>query len=419
MGKRFLCQIAVLLLAAPSLYGQAPSLLSPADGTAPADVSSTAPGPEDSGACEPLPRFWVSADYLLWWIKSGPLATPLVTTSTDKTPTLQSANLGQPGTQVLFGQQPLDYGAFSGLRLGAGAWIDPGCMFGVEANGFVLEQRSVRWNAQSDGSGAPLLAQPFRTPDGQETKYTVTIPAMGSIPAQVGGVTVSSTSNLDGAEANGVVNVIRWGAISTDLMAGVRYLSLEEDLQVGTTALAGYGSMGSLATSTADRFDTQNRFAGGQLGSRFGYSAGRLSLDLLGEVALGSTHQVVNVNGNSAFTGTGALGGLLPGSTEGGVFAQPTGSGRLSHDAFTIVPEMQLRVGIDVTPGIRTFVGYNFLYWSTVVRPGDQIDRTINSSQSILLGGSGLLSGSSHPIGPFGTTDIWAQGLSLAVELGW
>jgi hypothetical protein len=419
MGKRFLCQIAVLLVAAPSLYGQAPSPSLAVDAADPAAAAPATPSPQSTAECQPLPRVWANAEYLLWWIKSGPVAAPLVTTSTDNPPSLHSGNLGQPGTQVLFGQQDLDYGAFSGLRVGAGAWIDPGGTFGVEARGLILEQRSVRWSAQSDSTGTPLLALPFRATDGQETKYTVTIPAVGSIPPQVGGVAVSSTSNLDGAEANGVVNVIRRGAISTDLLAGVRYLSLEEDLQVGTNALAGFGPLGSLTTATSDRFDTQNHFAGGQLGSRFGYSVGRVSMDVLGQVALGTTHQVVNVNGNSAFTGTGTMVGLLPASTEAGVYAQPSNSGRLTHDEFTVVPEMQLRFGIDVMPGIRTSVGYNFLYWSSVVRPGDQIDRTINPAQSLLLGGSGVLSGPARPSGPFGQSDLWTQGLSLAVELGW
>src|ERR1051325_5308843 len=30
--------------------------------------------------CERPLRVWVSAEYLLWWTKSGPLSTPLVTT---------------------------------------------------------------------------------------------------------------------------------------------------------------------------------------------------------------------------------------------------------------------------------------------------------------------------------------------------
>jgi Putative beta barrel porin-7 (BBP7) len=415
MAKRHLCQIAALLLAAPPLYGQSPSPVSPADAVDPACATPVCPECSVTSAALP-PHIWVGADYLLWWIKPGPLATPLVTVSTDN---LQSGNLGQPGTAVLFGQQRLDYGAFNGLRAGIGGWIDPDCLLGLEANGLVLEQRSVRWSALSNSAGIPLLALPYRTPLGAETSYTVTTPAVPGIPAQLGGVAISSTSNLDGAEANGTVNVLRRGAISTDLLAGVRYLSLDEDLQVGTSSTMSLGPLGNLATATSDRFDTQNRFAGGQIGSRLGYSAGWLSLDLLGQVALGATHQVVNVSGNSTSTSSGALAGLFPASAEGGVFTEPCSIGRLTHDEFTVVPEMQLRLGIGILPGIKTFVGYNFLYWSSVVRPGDQIDRTINPSQSFLLGGTGLLSGSARPSGPFGQTDMWAQGLSLDVELGW
>jgi hypothetical protein len=80
---------------------------------------------------------------------------------------------------------------------------------------------------------------------------------------------------------------------------------------------------------------------------------------------------------------------------------------------------VELRLGFGLAPGVRTFFGYNFLYWSSVVRPGDQVDHTLNPSQSLLLGGNGLLSGSSRPGMPFSQSDLWAQGVSLGVEFGW
>src|SRR5262245_9985124 len=63
--------------------------------------------------CEPCcdsccgPRLWVSAEYLLWWIKDGPFPVPLATTgsATDPTP----GALGQPGTTVLFGGSNVDF----------------------------------------------------------------------------------------------------------------------------------------------------------------------------------------------------------------------------------------------------------------------------------------------------------------------
>ena len=37
---------------------------------------------------------------------------------------------------------------------------------------------------------------------------------------------------------------------------------------------------------------------------------------------------------------------------------------------------MQLSVGYQFTPWVRGLIGYNFLYLSSVVRPGTQIDNT-------------------------------------------
>jgi hypothetical protein len=58
--------------------------------------------------------------------------------------------------------------------------------------------------------------------------------------------------------------------------------------------------------------------------------------------------------------------------------------------------------------------GYTFLYWSSVVRAGDQIDLTVNPN---LL--SDTPGGPARPSFAFHETGIWAQGLSLGVELAW
>src|SRR5437868_5553269 len=41
--------------------------------------------------------FWVTAEYLLWWIKDSPLPVPLVSTGV----------IGEPGTAVSLGGRPL------------------------------------------------------------------------------------------------------------------------------------------------------------------------------------------------------------------------------------------------------------------------------------------------------------------------
>src|SRR5262249_46513396 len=100
-------------------------------------------------------------------------------------------------------------------------------------------------------------------------------------------------------------------------------------------------------------------------------------------------------------------------------FAQQTNSGRFTRDEFTVIPEMQLKVGYGLTPSLRTYVSYSLLYWSSVARPGDQVDRVVNPLQNVLLGGTGTLAPPARPAVPFNLSDLWAQGVSLGVEWAW
>src|SRR5205823_1475069 len=99
--------------------------------------------PEGPGCCQDLPecnRFWFAGDYLLWWIKKGPLPLAIATTGnvTDAVP----GAFGQPGTRPLLGNSEFDYKAFSGLRLSAGTCLDAEQTCGLEASAFLLERRA-------------------------------------------------------------------------------------------------------------------------------------------------------------------------------------------------------------------------------------------------------------------------------------
>ena len=65
------------------------------------------------------------------------------------------------------------------------------------------------------------------------------------------------------------------------------------------------------------------------------------------------------------------------------LYYAPTGSnsGSFNRDRFAVVPETDLVLGFRVTPHIKLLIGYSFLYWSNVVRPGDQIDTVIDPRQ--------------------------------------
>jgi hypothetical protein len=61
------------------------------------------------------------------------------------------------------------------------------------------------------------------------------------------------------------------------------------------------------------------------------------------------------------------------------------------------------------------FAGYDFMYMNSVVRPGNQVDRNINLTQSSVLG-YGAINGPAFPAQQFNRTDFWAQGATFGFE---
>src|SRR5262245_49143918 len=119
MKHGFLAMVGGMLLAAQAI-GQTPVTLTGADEPVklPALETQSASHLFDGDCHDPWGRAWLSADYLRWWVRSGPITTPLLTLGTlgDAPP----AALGQPGTQVLFGDHPLHFDSFNGMRLQGG-----------------------------------------------------------------------------------------------------------------------------------------------------------------------------------------------------------------------------------------------------------------------------------------------------------
>src|SRR5205807_2283125 len=127
--------------------------------------------------------------------------------------------------------------------------------------------------------------------------------------------------------------------------------------------------------------------------------------DLNTKVALGGVRQSAVLTGatRAAFAGTTLEtlpGGLL---TLGRV-------GSYHRDRFAWSPQVGVNVGYNFTDHIRGFVGYDFLYLSSVVRAGDQVDARVNPN--LIVGGGGA----ANPPFAFHGTDFWAQGVSFGLE---
>ena len=112
---------------------------------------------------------------------------------------------------------------------------------------------------------------------------------------------------------------------------------------------------------------------------------------------------------------------LVPDGTRrvvaGGLLGLSSNIGNSHKDHFSFVPEVGMNVGYQVNDNIRIFGGYNFLYWTGVMRPGDQIDRSLDVTKipNFPVAGTPAM-GQPRPTVPFRTSDFWAQGITVGIE---
>jgi hypothetical protein len=379
-----------------------------------------------------LPRFYVRAEYLLWSMKNPSIPALVTTTNLNNAqllalgPLIRPGALPQAGTVVLLDQDNFHEPVFSGGRFTVGASGICG-EWGAEATFLFLGQQAANFSAGPDPN-LPLF-RPFINaftggPDAQ-------LVALGSLS---GGITVHEATSLWGMEGNLRRNLLCDCNRKLDFLAGFRFLELHDELNIheslmftrtinfvnGTTANAGD------RISVFDSFNTRNTFYGGQAGLDFESKHGRWIFGAWTKVALGNMHQVVNIDGSTVFTP--AAGGTFAG--KGGLFAQPTNINTYSRNRFAVVPEAGLKLGYQCTDHLSVFIAYNFLYMSTVVRPGNQIDTTVNPTQlpvniprlggqaiqGVPLAAQGTLIGDARPAFIFHSVDHWAQGANVGLE---
>jgi hypothetical protein len=358
-------------------------------------------------------RVWVRAEYLLWGVKNDQLPI-LATTSSPQ----DRGFLGQPTTRVLFGGQGVPNQLQSGFRVNGGVWLDECQTCGIDFGYFNLGRAGYDRTLSSDQY--PVLSRPFFAVNpslNREFAEQVAFPGVST-----GTLNINGSTGLWGAQAN-LREVLCCNCCSRwELFAGFRYLNLDEDINITEIIVQGPNNplgnpTGTLAVVN-DHFSTRNQFYGPQIGAGYERKLGRFFLGATGQVALGVTHQTLTIEGSQRLTPPGGA----PSFFTGGLLTTPSNIGRFESDRFSVVPEITLTAGYQLTRRLRVFGGYNFLYWSNVIRPGDQIDRVVDvtlvpNSSSTPAGVP--FSGQLRPRVLFTQTDFWAQGLNLGLQYNW
>lgn len=371
-------------------------------------------------------RFSVRGEYLMWWVK--PDRVPVLATTSDPNAGIggdaPNGILGRPSTQVVYGGNELDHDTRHGARFTVNYWDDcTDC--GVQAGFFFLGEQN---NCDRfDSTQFPVLARPIFAPNVNpltgrvigEFSELVAAPGLGT-----GSIEICNSSDVHGADLNFTKLLCSNCDERREVYFGPRYMNLSENISITENIVAGPLAaqqdppiIPGTAIIVRDEFRTTNRFYGGQIGGRYERRLGRVSLEARGSLALGITEQTVEINGAL----TQSPPGMMSRQFVGGLLTAPSNIGSRSQGVFSVIPEMNLNLGYQVTDHLRIYGGYSFLWWSNVVRPGTEIDRVVDITQVPVFAptGQAISAGRTRPAVQFDQTDFWMHGLNFGLEVRW
>ncbi len=200
----------------------------------------------------------------------------------------------------------------------------------------------------------------------------------------------------------------------SEAMIGYRYLRLDEGVAI-TENLVSTDTAAPGNFAIIDSFRTRNQFNGLDMGLSYRRTRGFWTYDSLLRLAIGNTRQTVTINGQTTINDPSTVPPVQ--TFPGGLLTQTSNIGTYRQDEFTVVPEFNANVGYQLTDHLRATLGYTFIYWSNVVRPGQQIDPDVNPD--LLPPPADPLTGVQRPTFSFDTTDYWVQGINFGAEYRW
>ncbi|MCC6491945.1 MAG: BBP7 family outer membrane beta-barrel protein [Pirellulales bacterium] len=402
------------------------------------------------------PMLYARGEYLLWWFDGMPLPRLVVRGDVN-----EAGTPGDPtddffdNAVVAFGNQDVLDESRSGGRVTLGYWLDDYGRWAIEGDYFGFGEISTTFVDGGNGT-FPIVGRPFiDATSGLDAVEDVSFPGiMGTVTvdvdstfqsaglrfrrglcctcgspdcgdavgcgAGVGGCAGPLCGSGMGSDAP-LLRFFNRGTRRIDMTYGVRWAQLREGLNIRENLEVIEPSDPTDVGTTFvvnDNFSTSNEFIGGELGFLWDWQYRRWSIELLSRLGIGNTRQRVAINGYTINTPAGDV--SVPG--EGGLLTQrpEVGNiGRYEHNELSVLPQLGVTLGYMLTDRLKLTGGYTFLYWSRVVRPGDQIDLEVNPGNlpfAVPPDADGL---PARPQVVLRDTDIWAHGLNVGLEYQW
>lgn len=324
---------------------------------------ATCATPTACGSCLPFPacysgRYWFNAEFLLWW-RNGRNLPPLVT----------AGGAGAlPGSTVLFGNGEYNETPTAGLRIDFGFWLDPCERWGVGGRLFGVSDGQISFAA--DSNQFPLLARPFfDAADGNTpTAQIIASPTAGT----TGSVLIDGNSEIGGGDVYFQRALWRAPCTNLDLLVGYQSAYIDESLSIASQT---FGSNGNIFVE--DHFATENKYNAAYFGLAGEFRRGCWSLEMALRFGFGNMNQNAIISGS-----TTTQSGVPPitNSTNSGLLAQSaTNGGTHTRDEFAFAEDISFKLAYRPIERLKLTLGYSLMYWSDVLRPGDQINLQVDS----------------------------------------
>jgi hypothetical protein len=296
-----------------------------------------------------------------------------------------------------------------------GSWFNDEHTLGYGFSILLLEQRSTSQLIRSDASGNPALVRPFTDAlTGDSANFFAANPGILQ-----GRVAVETGARYSSGEYYGLKNILYDQCHSLNVHAGLRYMDLDEYLQIFQNTSAANGTTQTFpinGTQTSngpinivDRFRTRNQFYGLQLGIRGDYTHGVFSVGLSQKIAVGNNHQTLDIAGQTSAAG------LAP--VRGGFLALAPNIGYTRANRFAVLSESSIEGGLQVTQGSKLFAAFDFIYINEVIRPGVMVDSVVNTRFVPSSANFGTLSGPSAPLRTQNRTDFFTYGVRFGYQV--
>lgn len=344
-------------------------------------------GPCDDGSFS-CSGTWGSFEYLLWWRKERNIPA-LVTTTSNSVNQDTDGQLGQPGTVILLGPSSFEDHMQPGGRFDLGVWLDPCHSFGVGTRFTALGDDDLNYTVASGTTR--VLTVPFFNLDpavNSEDTLVVASPLDGT----TGSINVQGHNEVYFGDVYMRIAGARTNVYQIDVIGGYGWSRINEDLSLRTLTTSGGTNI-----EVRDRFKTSNEYHGGMIGLMGNFDRGAWSVSGVAKATLANVHQSVEIDGLTR------IGGVTQSLT--GLFAQNSNIGTRNQDQFAVIPEVGVNWNYKMGNGWSATVGYTVVYWSQALRPGQQINRLVDPTQT-----------SANPSFRFNDTTYIAQGLNFGLQ---